>query len=293
MGGVKLGRHRLLLLCLAAGAPGAGCDVYEVPSQGAAGLSANGAGGLVTGASGNGSDNRGGSASAIEDATNGSDPVEAAPPESGGQGGAIDAQASTMADAVAGGGGGSDANGGPVLALPFAIDSYFRPTGYMGDGITPGPVVVQTTGCKTPRPPGAKGNCYKVTYKPQPPEAAYAWGGLYWQYPDNNWGAAAGKRIAKGATKVSFYAAGESGQEVVTFRVGGIQNAGSLHQDSLRVDLVQTLTTSLTRYSVDISGEAYDEVLGPFAWVITTYDATQWAAAAPPIVFYLDDIRWE
>jgi len=27
--------------------------------------------------------------------------------------------------------------------------------------------------------------------------------------------------------------------------------------------------------------------------VITTYDAAKWAAAATPIVFYLDDIRWE
>ncbi len=163
----------------------------------------------------------------------------------------------------------------------------------MGDGITPGPVVVQSSGCLLPRPVGAKGNCYKITYKPQSPEAGPSWSGLYWQYPDNNWGSKPGKRIAPGATKVSFYAASESGQDVVTFRVGGIQNVGSPHQDTLKVDLVQTLSTTLTQYSVNIAGETYDEVLGPFAWVITMYDAAKWAPAATPIVFYLDDIRWE
>jgi hypothetical protein len=284
---------RPLFQGLVAGALGAACSVYEVPSPGDADLSVSGAGGnSMSLAGGNGGNDHAGSVSAVQDATSGSDP-ESSAPASGGQGGTSDAQGNATQDAASDRVIGSDASGGPQLALPFAVDSYFRPTGYMGDGITPGPLVVQTSGCKLPRPAGAKGNCYKITYKPLPPEAGPAWSGLYWQYPDNNWGAMPGKRIAQGATKVSFYAASETGGDVVTFRVGGIQNAGAAHQDSLKVDLVQTLGTTLTQYSVNITGETYDEVLGPFAWVITTYDAAKGAAAATPIVFYLDDIRWE
>jgi len=284
---------RPLILGLAAGVLGAGCDVYELPTPASIGASDDGAGGSAAAlAGGQGGDDPGGSSS-VQDATApGSD--ETAATGSGGQSNGSDAPSNVIADT------GSDAasstgsdTGGPALALPFAVDSYFRPTGYMGDGITPGPVVVQTSGCKMPRPVGAKGNCYKITYKPQTPETGPAWSGLYWQYPDNNWGAKPGKRIARGATKVTFYAASESGQEVVTFRAGGIQNVGSMYQDSLKVDLIQTLSTTLTQYSIDIHSETYDEVLGPFAWVITTYDAAKWGAAATPIVFYLDDIRWE
>jgi hypothetical protein len=232
---------------------------------------------------------------AAGNATGGSSAIDASPSGTGGTGGQsamIDAPIVTAPDAASDRVVTTEA-GGPVLALPFAVDSYFRPTGYMGDGNTAGPVMVQPSNCKLPRPQGAKGNCYKITYKPQPPETGPAWGGVYWQYPDNNWGDKPGKRIAQGATKVSFYAASESASEQVTFRVGGIQNAGAPHQDSLKVDLVQTLTPTLTQYSIDVRGETYDEVLGPFAWLITTYEPAKWATGAAPIVFYLDDIHWE
>jgi hypothetical protein len=282
---------RPLFLGLVAGALGAACSVYELPEQGGAGLSAT-AGGGTSGPTGGSGGGHGGSASMLEDATAGSNPVESSATGTGGNANS-DAPISATPEAAADSAVAIDASGGPALALPFAVDSYFRPTGYMGDGVTPGPVTVQAGGCKLPRPQGAKGNCYKITYKPQPPEAGPAWGGVYWQYPDNNWGALPGKRIAQGATKVSFYAASESPSEMVTFRVGGIQNVGAAHQDSMKVDLVQTLTPTLTQYSVDIRGQTYDEVLGPFAWVIMIYEPAKWAVGATPIVFYLDDIHWE
>jgi hypothetical protein len=286
---------RPLFLGLVAGALGAACSVYELPEGGSAGAADN----MTTGSGGSGS---AGSAPMTGDAAQpsngggaagGSNGADANVLGSGGESGSADAQISSPTDAAADRVVPPGDASGPVLALPFTVDSYFRPTGYMGDGNTPGPVMVQTTGCKMPRPQGAKGNCYKVTYKPQTPETGPAWSGVYWQYPDNNWGEKPGKRIAPGATKVAFYAAAETAGEMVTFRVGGIQNVGAAHQDSLKVDLAQALTTTLTQYSIDLRGETYDEVLGPFAWVITTYDPSRWAANAAPIVFYLDDIHWE
>jgi hypothetical protein len=286
---------RPLFLGLVAGTLGAGCSVYELPEGGGAGIADH----ATTGSGGSGS---AGSASMVDDAassssggasTGGSNAADANPSGTAGTGEGADAQVSTPPDAIADRAMIPSEVGGPVLALPFAVDSYFRPTGYMGDGTTPGPVSVQTANCKMPRPQAAKGNCYKITYKPQTPEVGPAWSGVYWQYPDNNWGDKPGKRIAPGATKVSFYAAAETAGEMVTFRVGGIQNVGAAHQDSLKVDLAQALTTTLTQYSIDLRGETYDEVLGPFAWVIMTYDPSRWAANAMPIVFYLDDIHWE
>jgi hypothetical protein len=91
---------------------------------------------------------------------------------------------------------------------------------------------------------------------------------------------------------VTFYAAGATGTESVTFRAGGVQDLTLPYQDTFRVDQTETLSTTLTPYSLDLNGQAYDQVIGGFAWILTTYDAATWAPAAPPIVFYIDDIEW-
>jgi hypothetical protein len=195
-------------------------------------------------------------------------------------------------DASTGGGPASDAPSGNGIALPFTVDAYFIPSGSLGDGVVAGSVTVETS-CKLPRPTGAMGNCYSITYKPQPPESGPAWAGLYWQFPRGNWGLTRGKKVAPGASKVTFWAACGTGQELVTFRAGGIQSAGFPYQDGFKVEQDEQLTTTLTRYSIDISGQPYDEVIGAFAWVINVTDSARWALGAAPIVLYLDDIRWE
>jgi hypothetical protein len=82
--------------------------------------------------------------------------------------------------------------------------------------------------------PGAKGGCWKVTYAPFPralePNGAgsttlgggpgFGWAGAFWQYPANNWGSHGGYPIPPGATKVSFWARGEGGGELVLFLTG-------------------------------------------------------------------------
>ena len=100
-------------------------------------------------------------------------------------------------------------------ALPFVVDSLFTASGYMGDGATPPPTggiapIVQEIDmtCLATRPVGAVGHCHKFTYTPTAiASGGLSWGGVYWQYPVNNWGTFPGKRIAQGATKVTFYAA--------------------------------------------------------------------------------------
>jgi hypothetical protein len=51
----------------------------------------------------------------------------------------------------------------------------------------------------------------RIEYK-QGPEKG--WAGLYWQHPDNNWGDEPGVDLT-GAKRISFYARGERGGEIV------------------------------------------------------------------------------
>jgi hypothetical protein len=136
--------------------------------------------------------------------------------------------------------------GAPLLALacapkagqqkpppegPFAISDYYAPSGAMGDGATPGNLVIGTsTGCKD-RPAGARGYCYSFQYVGSAPYTTPVtkstgvcnWAGLFFQYPDNNWGASPGLPIPAGKlTKVSFQVAVAAGSELMSFQMGGI-----------------------------------------------------------------------
>jgi len=270
----------------------AGCAVYDKPTSGGpttgGSLASGGAGGEgpETAAGGAGTSAAGGAGAG------------ASGEDMGGNGGAGTGAGGADFD----GGGGTDSQdaGTPpedaaamAVAIPFVVDSYFVATGYMGDGVRPGVITVQTAGC-LPRPAGARGHCYKVTYKPQPPAVAGqpAWAGVYWLAPQDNWGQRPGRKIQPGATTVTFYAAGQTGTESVTFRAGGVQDALQPYQDTFRIEQTETLSNMLTPYSLDLVGQTYDQVIGGFAWIITTNDAATWDAGAPPIVFYIDDIEW-
>ena len=183
-------------------------------------------------------------------------------------------------------GGAPDAPQAGPQALPMTVSDYFAPSGFMGDGgESPTALVVQLMNCKQPRPSTAAGDCYHVTYTP----ATLNWAGVYWQYPENNWGAMPGKQVEAGATKVTFYAAGKTGGEKLQFLAGGEDDANLPHHDGFKATTMITLTTTLTQYQIDLSGGTYDTgVLGAFAW---TFAEPQGSRA--PLEFYLDTIRWE
>lgn len=176
--------------------------------------------------------------------------------------------------------------GNTVQSLPLTVSDYFFPSGFMGDGqISSTAIVVSSSACQRPRPAGAVGDCYRATFTP----GALGWAGVYWQYPENNWGASPGKRVEAGASRVTFYAAGAVGGEALQLLVGGESNAKLPYQDSFKVMSAITLTRTLTQYQVDISGRNYDSgVLGAFGWTLVAP-----TGAKAPIVFFLDSIRWE
>ncbi len=170
--------------------------------------------------------------------------------------------------------------------LPLAVSSVFAPSGYMGDGAG-GTAVVADTEC-TARPSGARGDCYRFTYTAGP----MLWSGVYWQYPPNNWGAAEGMAMPAGASHVAFYAAGAAGGEILTIKIGGIRDATLPFSDTMSAQGTFTLTTEMTRYTVDLGGQPYDKVIGGFSWATAYPEGTDPATAAP-IMFFLDDVVWE
>jgi hypothetical protein len=178
------------------------------------------------------------------------------------------------------------------LALPFAVSDHFHPTGAMNDAITLGAVTTATdpTACTGVAAGANPGLCLTITYHPQiVAPATTSWGGVYWQYPDNNWGALTPLRVAPGAKDVSFWAKGMAGGEVITFQAGGIMNTPSTttpYTDTFKAQLQVTLTNAWKKYTMPLTGMTYDAVLGGFCWVAN-------APNANVIGFYLDGVVWE
>ncbi len=192
--------------------------------------------------------------------------------------------AGTGAGTGSGGGSGSTGNTGSTgstgssgaAPIPFAVDDYYAPSGFMGDGETAG-ALTDVPSCPS-RAGEKRGLCHHITWKP----GSKGWAGTYWQYPDGNWGTAAGRAIAPGATQISFWAWGEKGGEKVDFF------SGINPPDGYKVATGDiTLTTTPTQYFIKLQGATYGTVVGAFGWSSGTSDGST------PVTFYVDDIQWQ
>ena len=181
----------------------------------------------------------------------------------------------------------------PMSLLPFVVDTVFVSSGFMGDGAMAGAIGMvpaktgDSTDCNGMRASTtAAGSCHAVTYTP-PGSGGMGWGGVYWQYPANNWGTKAGFTVPAGAKKVTFQARGLHGGEKVNFLAGGIQGAGNAYTDSVKASVTVTLTNAWAPYQIDLSGQSYTQVLGGFGWTMVATDAAAGGA------FFVDDIEWQ
>ncbi|MDB4969347.1 MAG: Glutamate synthase large chain [Myxococcales bacterium] len=181
----------------------------------------------------------------------------------------------------------------PTSMLPFVVDTAFVSSGFMGDGATAGTIMMtpaksgDSTDCNGKRAStAASGSCHVIAYAP-PSAGGMGWGGVYWQYPANNWGMKAGYGVPAGAKKVTFQAKGGKGGEKVTFLAGGIIGAGNPYTDSIKATTTVTLTADWATYTIDLSGQSYTQVLGGFGWTMTATDAAVSGS------FFVDDIQWQ
>lgn len=224
-------------------------------------------------------------------------PVDAAAPEPDGQTPPIDAGGDAAAGTTSDGGSLPScilsADAAAPVALPMVVDAYFVPSGGAGDAAS-GALMTQPD-CLLPRAVGAQGSCYTFRYTPLPPAMVgeASWAGLFFQYPVSNWGSQPGLAVAEGAQRVTFLAAGANGGEIVTFRAGGIRDStGALGCfDEFTREISVRLTPNFERYEIDLHDVSYSRVLSAFSWKVSRVLFS--GEAATPIVFYLDDLRWE
>ena len=137
-----------------------------------------------------------------------------------------------------------------VERMPFVIfDDFgqngFVPSGFMGDFES---IRVNSMSIVSPKY-GKK--CISVEYSSQ--NQVEKWAGVYWQYPEGNWGSEGrrGKNLSK-AKYFTFWARGETGKEYINeFGVGGL--GSSLNKASI---YAIKLTKEWKRYTIDLRKRA-------------------------------------
>lgn len=164
------------------------------------------------------------------------------------------------------------------------IQNLFTPSGWMGDGEYGRKYIDFSAADRTS--PHSRPDSIRVTYTFGPKR----WGGIYWQNQPDNWGEKAGfDYSSKGFSKVTFWARGALGGEVVEFKVGGIDGPNRKYRDSLAVTTGRvTLTNKWTQYTVNLSNTKLSSLIGGFCWVASADYNTN-----STITFYLDDITME
>ncbi|MDR1876470.1 MAG: hypothetical protein LBQ84_02460 [Flavobacteriaceae bacterium] len=175
----------------------------------------------------------------------------------------------------------------------YNIGNEFHPAGYMGcfDKLDINPAYTIE--------PLSSPHCYKVKVDFSDSCSA-GFSGVYWTNTvDNsgaNWGQHSGTDLSnKGFSKVTFWAKGQKGGEVIEFGSGGINNTKDLkfkYKDSYAEKYPTegrnvTLTNSWQLYSIRLGKEDLSSVIGGFFFIVNRQ------ANSTGITFYLDDISFE
>lgn len=115
--------------------------------------------------------------------------------------------------------------------------------------------------------------------------AGDGWGGVVWQSPEGDWGDKGGGYDLSGAKKLSFWARGEKGGEMVNFSFGLIGTPKKF-PDTAKGNLEGVaLGTEWKQYEIPVEGKDLQRIKTGFSWTV--------AGNGAPITFYLDDVQWE
>ncbi|MCX5710774.1 MAG: hypothetical protein NT060_02235 [Candidatus Omnitrophica bacterium] len=160
-----------------------------------------------------------------------------------------------------------------------ARDNHYIPSGWMGDY---GDVKLND---QSPDNPHSGKTCLQFTYTAKKAQGQ-GWAGTYWQSQPNNWGTKKTGFDLTGMTKLTFWARGAKGGEIISkFTVGGIKGA---YPDTVSVETSPIeLTDTWKQYTVNLAGKDMSYVNAGFGWVATS-DLNPDGA-----VFYIDDIKFE
>jgi len=158
-------------------------------------------------------------------------------------------------------------------------NNHYIPSGWLGDF---GDVKINEQFAENPH---SGATSIQFTYSAKKSQGQ-GWAGVYWQNPANNWGSKKGGFDLTGMNKLTFWARGAKGGEVIQkFMVGGIKGA---YPDSAIVEMGPVeLTATWKQYSINLVGKDLSYLNGGFGWV-TTADLNPEGAT-----FYLDDVKFE
>ncbi|RLB79191.1 MAG: hypothetical protein DRH17_14145 [Deltaproteobacteria bacterium] len=161
-------------------------------------------------------------------------------------------------------------------------ENHYIPSGWMGDY---GDVKMNDQSLNNPH---SGKTCIQFVYSAKKSQGQ-GWAGVYWQFPANNWGTKKGGYDLTGMTKLTFWARGEKGGEIIQkFGVGGIGlNKDVPYPDS---SITETEPIELTdvwkKYTINLTGLDLSYINGGFFWTITADSNPDGAT------FYLDDIKF-
>jgi hypothetical protein len=167
---------------------------------------------------------------------------------------------------------------------PLDVGVEFVASGWMGDGER-GRKNIELIEASE-EDPHSPPFCIKIAYTP----GASGWAGIYWQNEPDNWGRQAGEDLSgAGFRRLTFWARGARGNEIVEFLSGG-SDSGLKYKDSFEARTKPrriSLTQKWKQYEINLEGKNLSSVIGGFAWV-----ASQ-SSNPNGLTFYLDDILFE
>lgn len=111
------------------------------------------------------------------------------------------------------------------------------------------------------------------------------WVGVTWQHPMNDWGDLAGGYNLSGAEKLTFWAKGKKGDEVVSFGVGILKDDREFYDTAFAEMKDVKLSDEWKQYTIDLTGKDLRRIKTPFYWTL--------GSPGIPVTFYLDDIQFE
>ncbi len=169
---------------------------------------------------------------------------------------------------------------GQKAALPLTVYAEdtdaptYIPAGWMGDTHS-----IELKPASTDQPHSGK-TCLRCDFT-----ASAGWAGVTWQNPAGDWGDRGGGYDLTGAKKLTFWARGASGGEVISAEYGTLAKPKKFPDTGHGKLGPITLTPEWKQYEIDVTGQDLARIKTGFVWTL--------ASPGHPVTFYLDDIRWE
>jgi len=161
-----------------------------------------------------------------------------------------------------------------MLNAPFSVVEHFEPT-LWGEAEN---VVLEANYSEELRPGDPDGKCLRLAYEPGPTR----WAAVYWQ-PPREAGIRTGKAVS-GASRVTFWAKGGKGGEVID-----LKGAGTPAVLLLKNSKLMTLSGGWQHFEIELGDADLSDVNGAFGVKWRSFESEN----PDGLTVFLDEIRYE